>query len=113
MKIRDSKPIGNYAWIKDELKRIEGAPLETPSHNGPYIGKIPVRTLPYGITGDRTEAQTNQCKACGRPFTPLPGKYFCRDLCRGKWRRSQRAEARLGPKDARRGPISPEDEVTD
>jgi hypothetical protein len=99
------------------------APLETPSHNGPYVGTLPVRTLAPGESGEqlswesdamerRNRKQKEQArelvrrcfyKRCHKILSPDKKKRFgnycnhaCRDAEKGpaKHRRSTRLRSK-------------------
>lgn len=74
------------------------APLETPSHNGPYRGMLPVRVLPPGRMSpmpelkfhesDRTIMVTVTCKCgCGQTFEKPKNmdKRFYSMRCRNRY----------------------------
>jgi hypothetical protein len=47
-----------HAWghTLADCRDTKGAPLETPSHNGPWQGSVAVRTVPTGVSGEDTGA---------------------------------------------------------
>lgn len=53
MKLRDSSSSDIYLYAAYETTSASPAPLETPSHNGEWKGKIPVRTVPAGVMGTK------------------------------------------------------------
>lgn len=46
----------------DALMEPSNLPLETPSHNGPYIGTLPVRELPPGESGELLTWESEQAE---------------------------------------------------
>lgn len=71
-------------------------PLETPSHNGKYIGPVPVREVPWGVCGtdlklkvsDSHTIPTNYklvCKnpECKKPFETInKQRAYCSNPCK-------------------------------
>ena len=50
-----------HAWghALADCHDTRGAPLETPSHNGAWQGKAPVRTVPIGASGEDTNPDSD------------------------------------------------------
>lgn len=43
---------GEFGHTVKDCSKTLNAPLETPSHNGPYKGPVAVRTIPRGVCGE-------------------------------------------------------------
>lgn len=132
MKIKDRAPLfcvycgGKHPSADCEPEEVTKVPLETPSHNGPYQGTIPVRTIPYGVSGiafgqdrgsvsqatkeraqrkmaaRRADKALRMCKWCEvKPCSVDVEGYFCSKECRAKReRKRQREKDKIGPRQA-------------
>ena len=105
-----------YGECGDE--RLSNAPLETPSHNGEWKGKLPVRTIPTGIMSEdpdinRTKAlksvenmrrlrvaNSTHCRQCGKELE-MRQTYFCCEEHRQIWYNRNRKDKRRRRKSRR------------
>lgn len=60
MPLRDGRTSEQFLSTA-ELDELERPPsrFDTPPHNGPYLGPVPVRTLPVGLSGVSTSELVN------------------------------------------------------
>ena len=94
---------GNHpTHLCEFLNKPSQAPLETPSHNGPYLGTVPVRELAPGVSGSEwtnpakyaktigahIKKFTIKCQECGEQIqVARESQKFCSrpKRCRSNW----------------------------